>query len=65
MRYFHIKTNEWITSQELQKRLDKKFEFYCNECNKKIGNHISVLAEGIFCKKCQIKIIEEIKRVTK
>lgn len=58
MKIKHIATNEWITSEELQIRLDEGFEFKCNECHNKIGDHVKTLAEGIFCEDCYNKIME-------
>ena len=49
-----------MDSEEIQKRLDEKFDFKCNECGKSIGEHLTVLAEGIFCPDCRNKIMEEI-----
>lgn len=60
MRFCHIATEEWITSEELQRRLNEGFEFKCNECHEKISSHIKTLAEGIFCEDCFNKIMEEI-----
>ena len=59
-KYFHIATKEYMDSEEIQKRLDEKFDFKCNECGKSIGEHLTVLAEGIFCPDCRNKIMEEI-----
>lgn len=56
MRYFHTATNEWIESRELQRRLDKRFDFKCNECKKSIGSQLGVLAEGIYCPGCRDRI---------
>ena len=60
MKYFHIATNEWIDSKELQRRLDKKYNFQCNECHKRIGEHIGVIAEGIFCPNCKESIMNKL-----
>ncbi len=60
MKYYYIETKEWLTSKELQKRLNEGFDFKCNECHKSIGNHIKVLADGIFCEDCFNKIMGEI-----
>lgn len=57
MRFCHLATNEWMTYKELQKKLDDNFDFKCNECKKIIGEHVAVLAEGIFCKPCQLKTL--------
>jgi|TARA_R100000049_G_C1955574_1_gene109470 DNA-directed RNA polymerase subunit RPC12/RpoP len=62
MRYFHIATGEWITDVELQNRLDQHFDFKCNDCKESIGEHIAVLAEGIFCKPCQQKILNTLTK---
>jgi hypothetical protein len=58
--YFHIATEEWINSEELQKRLDKGFTFKCNDCHKIIGEHIKTLAQGIFCEECFNKLMGEL-----
>ena len=58
MKYYYIEEEKWITAEELQKRLNEGFDFKCNECHKKIGNHVKVLPEGIFCVGCFNKIIE-------
>jgi len=57
MKYYYADKKEWITSEELQSKLDKGFDFKCNECNKEIGEHVKVLAEGIFCVSCFNKIL--------
>ena len=60
MKLHHIETKEWITSEELQKKLDEGFKFNCNECHKEIGDNVKTLAEGIFCESCFNEIMEEI-----
>ena len=62
MKTYHIATKEWITPEELQKKLDERFKFKCNECHKEIGSHLKTLAEGIFCEDCFNKIMEEITK---
>lgn len=63
MRYTYLATNEILTEEDINIRLDEGFDFKCNECKKSCGDHVSVLAEGIFCKPCQMQIIEELKAV--
>lgn len=58
IRYFHIATQEYMNSEEVQKRLDEGFDFKCNECGESIGEHLKVLSEGIFCPKCFKEIME-------
>ena len=53
-------TNEWIDSKDMQARLDKGFDFRCNECRKSIGNHVGVVSEGIFCQECKNKLVKEL-----
>ena len=60
MKIYHIATVEWITPEELQKKLNEGFDFKCNECHKSIGNNVKTLAEGIFCEDCFDKIMEDI-----
>ncbi len=60
MKIYHIATEEWVTLEELQKKLDEGFKFKCNECHKEIGNHLKTLTEGIFCEDCFNKIMGEI-----
>lgn len=62
MKYCHIATKEWITSEELQKRLNEEFDFFCNECGKEIGEHVKTLAEGIFCVDCFNKIMKDLSK---
>ena len=61
MRVYHLATAEWMTSEELQSRLDKGFNFKCNECHKEIGYNVKVLAEGIFCLNCFTKITGDLE----
>lgn len=62
MKYFYIETKEWITDKELQKRLNDGFIFKCNNCHKNIGEHLKVVADGIFCSNCFDCIMEEIQK---
>ena len=61
-KYFHIATKESMDSAEIQKRLDDKFDFKCNECGKSIEEHLSVFADGIFCPNCRNKIMKEVTK---
>ena len=61
-KYFHIATKEWFTNQEMEAYLDRGFDFKCNECGKSIGEHLKVLADGIFCVNCFNKIMGEIEK---
>lgn len=60
-KYFYIETKEWLTSEEVQKRLDEGFNFKCNDCRRSVGDHLKVLADGIFCVDCFNKIMGVIK----
>ena len=63
MQFLHKETNEWMDEEEIQKRLDAGFDFKCNDCHKSIGKHLSVAANGIFCKPCQQKIINDVQKI--
>ena len=60
MKFYYIETKEWITSEELQKRLNDGYDFKCNECHKSICKNVKTLAEVIFCEDCFDKIMEDI-----
>ncbi len=60
MEYYHTATKERISELEIQRRLDKHFDFKCNDCGEIIGNHLKVLAEGIFCVGCFNKLMDEL-----
>lgn len=63
MKFYHIATNEYLSADEIQERLDKYFDFKCNECKKSIGEHIATISVGIFCKDCRDNILKELKGV--
>lgn len=61
MKYYHEATDEWMDEKELQKRINKRFDFKCNKCHKSTGSHVAVAGEGIFCKPCQEKIVKSLQ----
>ena len=65
MKFCHMATNEWMDTDEIQKRHDEGFDFKCNECHKSIGEHLAVAAQGVFCKPCQVKLIQDVEDIIK
>lgn len=63
IKHYHTETKEWISSEELQKRFNERFDFKCNECHKEIGNHLKTLAEGIFCVDCYNEILKDFEAI--